>query len=230
MWLPTTSSFSVVIGGIGPAAAWIQKATLVGSLSRVHRPLVKVGPASPLLSRRFQSFGWNWTREKSSRPIRHLKWLLKSVSTQPGSAILLNNLSSLANPLSSFCSTQFSTEQPTTETRLTYNTEFLYAFTCTSGNTNDITGPYTTVTNSRIPWIKASGSIRIITARSVSKGMPQYSLHSPTSVATLSSPVILLFWCRRYWSKRILQSFIFLSEAVSNCALNSRLVPWSCSG
>ena len=174
---------------------------------------------------RFQSFGLNWTWEKSSRPIRHLKLLLKSINIQPGSDILPNNLSSLANPLSSFCSTQFSTEQSTTETKLTYNTEFLYAFTCTSGNANDITDPYTTVTNSLIPWTRASESIRIITARSVSKGMPQYFLHSPAPVATLSSPVILLFCCKRYWSKRILQSFIFLNEAVSNYALISRLAP-----
>ena len=69
--------------------------------------------------RRFQSFGLNWTWERSSRPIRHLKLLLKSINIQPGSAILPNNLSRLANSLSSFCCTQFSTEQSTTETKLT---------------------------------------------------------------------------------------------------------------
>ena len=136
--------------------------------------------------------------ERSSRSIRHLKWLLKSINTQPGSAIFPNSLSSLASPLSSLCSTQFSTEQSTTETRLTYNTEFLYALTCTSGNAKDLTGPYTTVTNSRSPWTRANGSIRIMTAKSVSKGLPQYCLHSPASVATLSSPVTLLFCCKRY--------------------------------
>ena len=54
--------------------------------------------------------------------------------------------------LSSFCSTQLNTEQSTTETMLTYNTEFRYAFTCTSGNTYDMTGPYTTVTSFLSPW------------------------------------------------------------------------------
>ena len=175
-------------------------------------------PESFTTGRRFQSLGLNWIWERSSPPILHLKLLLKSINFHPGCAILSNNLSSLANPLNSFCSTQFSTEQSTTETKLTYNTEFLYAFTCTSGNTYDITGPYTTMTISLSPW-----------TRSVSKGMPQYCLHSLAPVATLSSPVTLLFCCRRYWSKIILQSFIFLYEAVSNCALNSRLAPCCCS-
>ena len=116
-----------------------------------HSGTSMASPESFTTGLRNQSFGLNWTGERSSRPIRHLKWLLKSISTQSGSAILQNNLSSLANPLSSFCSTQFSTEQSTTETRLTYNTEFLYAFTCTSGNANDTTGPCTTVTNCRNP-------------------------------------------------------------------------------
>ena len=66
-------------------------------------------PESFTTGRRFQSFGLNWTWERSSRPIRHLK----SINIQPDSAILPNNLSLLANPLSSFCSTQFSTEQST---------------------------------------------------------------------------------------------------------------------
>ena len=88
-----------------------------------------VSPESFTTGRRFQSFGLNWTWERSSRPIRHLNLLLKSINIQHGSAILPNNLSSLANPLSSFCSTQLSAEQSATETKLTYNTEFLYAFT-----------------------------------------------------------------------------------------------------
>ena len=159
-------------------------------------------PQSFTTCRRFQSIGLNRTWERSSRRIRQLKLLLKSINNQSGSALLRNNLSSVSNPLSSFCSTQFSTEQSTTETKLTYNTEFLYAFTCTSGNTKDITGPYATETNSLSPWTRASGSIRIITARSVSKGMSHYCLYSLTPFATLSSPVILLFYCRRFCSKK----------------------------
>ena len=118
------------------------------------------------------------------------------------------NLLSLAISLSSFCSTHFSTEHSTTETKLMYSNEFLYAFTCTLGKACDITGPYTTVTNSLSPKTRPSGSIRIITARSVSRGRPQCCLHSLIPVATLSSPVTLLFCCRRYWIKSVLQSFI----------------------
>ena len=110
-----------------------------------------------------------------------------------GSAILANNLSSLANPLGSFCSTQSSTEQSNTETKLTYSTESMYAFNCTSGQACDIIRSYTAVTNSLSPKTRASGWTRIITARSVSRGMPQYCLHSLVPVATLSSPVTLLF-------------------------------------
>ena len=132
--------------------------------------------------------------ERSTSPMRHLKLLLKCISIHPGSEILPNNLSSLHNPLSPFCSIQLKTEQFTTEVKLTYNIEFLYAFTCT----NDITGPYTTKTNSLSSWTRASGSICIITTRSVSKGMPHYCLQSLTPVATLSSPVTLLFCCRSY--------------------------------
>ena len=121
---------------------------------------------------------------KFSTPIRHLKLLLKSITIHPGSAILL----------SSFCSTQFSTEQSTAETRLTYSTElvFTYAFICTLDNTCDITGPYTTVTNSLNPKTKASGSICFITGRFVSIGLPPYFLHSLAPAMVLSSPVRLL--------------------------------------
>ena len=129
-------------------------------------------PESFTTSRRFQSLELNWTWDRSSQPILHLKLLLKSINIHPGSAILPNNLSSLANPLSYLCSTQFSTEQFTTETNLTCSTEFLYAYTCTSGKACDIAGPYTTVTKSLSPKTRASGSIRIITARSVSRGIP----------------------------------------------------------
>ena len=115
----------------------------------------------------------------------------------------------MANPLSYFCSTQISTEQSTTENKLTYSTEFLYAFTCMSGKACDITGPYTTVTNSLSPKTRASGSIRIIKARSISRGMPKYRLHSLIPVATLSCPVMLLFCSRRNWIKSVLQSLIF---------------------
>ena len=157
------------------AYASVQSATRIAS------------PESFTTGRRFQSFGLNWTWERSSRPIRHLKLLLKSINIQSGSAILPNNLSSLANPLSSICSTQFSTEQSTTESKLTYNTEFLYAFICTSGDANDITGPYTTVAKSLSRWTRASGSIRIITARSVSKG-----IHNTACIHSLPLPPYLL--------------------------------------
>ena len=84
------------------------------------------------IGRRLRCLGLNWTWEKSSPPIRHLELFLISNNIHSGSAIPPSSLSSLASPLTYFSSIQFSTEQSTTETRLTYSTEFLYAFICIS--------------------------------------------------------------------------------------------------
>ena len=109
------------------------------------------------MGRWFQSLGLNCTLARFSPPIRHLKLLFRSMNTQPGSDIFPNSRSSLASLLSSLCSTQFSTQQFTTDTRFTYKTECLYASTRMSGNTCTTVGPFTTVTNWLSPKIRASG-------------------------------------------------------------------------
>ena len=120
-----------------------------------------------------------------------MKLLLKSISIQPGAAILPNSPSSLATLLSSCCSFQCSTDQSTTDTRFTHKSECLYAVNL---NIWKHVRHCLSVKSSLNPRIKANASISFMRAISVNRGVPPHLCRSSSSVAGLSSPVKLLLF------------------------------------